>query len=822
MSSHSHVAEIRHAIDNVTLVCQDPHNTVNVRGFWSGKNPLDSSTSLLLVQLSIITFVSTFVNLWLRQIGQSSVVSNIFSGILFGPSALGHFKQLAETLFPLEGIIVLETLATWGLMYFLFSIGVKMDAGSMIRPQRKCMVIGSSLFFCTLLLPQGLTFLLIRLVPKMDTTLQNALPFISATQAISSSAVVGSLLTELKLLNTDIGRTAVSTALFCDVIGVIMSAFAIAMSDRKNKGTIIPWLAVIQAAALVLGIIYICRPFMTWMRNRAEEKNVVRESHIFIIFVLVLVFGFLSEISSQHYLLGPLAFGFVVPSGPPLGSAVVARVDTLATGLFYPTYLAVTGLKTNIFTIDFRSCMVLGAIFFFAGCVKVGTVMLAACYYEQTLREALVLGLILNAKGITELVMYNIWKQTKLLSDQEFALAVVMVVAVTACLTPLIKLLYDPSQQFSATKRSTIQHLKRETEFRIMACIHTQENVPTVVNILEVSNATEENPVAVIALILVELVGRSTPVLVAHHPGDTIQSSIGSSTSKSNQIIKALGQYTECNEECATLQPFTSISHYQTMHDDIMRVAFEKRAHIVILPFHKTYAIDGTIGSVNRAHQSLNLSVLEKAPCSVGILIDRGILGGSMSLLTSQYIYHVAVIFLGGVDDAEALAYGSRMASHPNVDLTVARFLLFGEENCKERRRDTDLLEEYRRAHVGNERFVVVEEVVKDGAKLSSVIRSMVDCFDLMLVGMHHQDTPLLSGLGEWSECPELGIIGDMLASPDFRCSLSVLVVQQQRIAGKPISRTAKPVDKEPLIHDVPYEQVRSSWTITVNEGNRG
>lgn len=414
--------------------------------------------------------------------------------------------------------------------------------------------------------------------------------------------------------------------------------------------------------------------------------------------------------------------------------------------------------------------------------------------------------------------LYNL----QLLSDQEFALAVVMVVAVTACLTPLIKLLYDPSQQFSATKRSTIQHLKRETEFRIMACIHTQENVPTVINILEVSNSTEENPVAVIALILVELVGRSTPVLVAHHPGDTIESSIGSSTSKSNQIIKALGQYTECNEGRATLQPFTSISHYQTMHDDIMRVAFEKRAHIVILPFHKTYAIDGTIGSVNRAHQSLNLSVLEKAPCSVGILIDRGILGGSMSVLTSQYIYHVAVIFLGGVDDAEALAYGSRMASHPNVDLTVARFLLFGEENCKERKRDTDLLEEYRRAHVGNERFVVAEEVVKDGAKLSSVIRSMVDCFDLMLVGMHHQDTPLLSGLGEWSECPELGIIGDMLASPDFRCSLSVLVVQQQRIAGKPISRTAKPVDKEPLIHDVPDEQVRSSWTITVNEGNRG
>ncbi|KAH0972217.1 hypothetical protein GBA52_024373 [Prunus armeniaca] len=107
----------------------------------------------------------------------------------------------------------------------------------------------------------------------------------------------------------------------------------------------------------------------------------------------------------------------------------------------------------------------------------------------------------------------------------------------------------------------------------------------------------------------------------------------------------------------------------------------------------------------------MNINVLEKAPCSVGILIDRGVLGGSVSMLASRYICHVAVIFIGGVDDTKALAHGSRMARHPSVDLTVARFLLFGEENSKDRKRDSDLLEEYRVANGDNERFVVVEEV---------------------------------------------------------------------------------------------------------------
>ncbi|XP_008244850.2 PREDICTED: cation/H(+) antiporter 15-like [Prunus mume] len=451
----------------------------------------------------------------------------------------------------------------------------------------------------------------------------------------------------------------------------------------------------------------------------------------------------------------------------------------------YPTYLANSGLKTNIFKIHPRSLWIVGVVVIFSTLVKIGAVMLPASYFDVPLRQAFVLGLILNSKGITELVMFDLFKQSKVLTDQEFALVVISVVLITAVVTPLIRYLYDPSMQYAVTRRSTIQHLKRESELTILACIHNQENVPTFINVVEVSNATEQNLVAVIALVLTELVGRTNPILVSHRPYDTLDNS------SSGHIVKAMRQYEKYNEGYATLQAYTSISSYVTMHDDIFRLAFEKRVNLVIMPFHKQWAIDGNIGSVNRPLQSMNINVLEKAPCSVGILIDRGVLGGSVSMLASRYICHVAVIFIGGADDTKELAHGSRMARHPSMDLTVARFLLFGEENSKDRKQDSDLLEEYRVANGDNERFVVVEEVVRDGARLSVVIRSMVDCFDLMLVGRHHQDSPLLSGLGEWSECTELGIVGDMLASLNFHCSISVLVLQQQRIGGKPLRNSS-------------------------------
>lgn len=387
------------------------------------------------------------------------------------------------------------------------------------------------------------------------------------------------------------------------------------------------------------------------------------------------------------------------------------------------------------------------------------------------------------------------------------------VIAVTAIITPLIKVLYDPSTQYIAIKRSTIQHSKREGDLRILVGIHSHENVPTIINLLEASHASQESNIAVIAIVLVELVGRTTPILVSHKPQYTLETT----TSPRGHIINALSKYENRKGGWVTVQSFTSISPYVTMHNDICRLAVDKRANIVILPFHKQWDIDGTIGSVNGAIQSMNVNVLETAPCSVGILIDRGISTGSISLLTGRPLYHAAVIYIGGADDAESLAYGARMAQNRSVDLTVVWFILFGTEKTKDRKREAELINEYRKANVGNERFVIVEEMVKDGTGLASCINEMVDCFDLILVGRHHQQSPLLAAFGQWCECPELGVIGDMLASPDIASTASVLVVQQQRMGGSSMQHATG--DRDQLVHDVPYdEQARGSWSIAVDK----
>ena len=340
-----------------------------------------------------------------------------------------------------------------------------------------------------------------------------------------------------------------------------------------------------------------------------------------------------------------------------------------------------------------------------------------------------------------------------------------------------------------------------------MVCIHKNEDIPAMINLLEASYASEESTVGVIALLLVELLGRARPLLVAHQPHDTLRSTSSGST----PINNALNQYAQHNKGCATIQSFTSISNFETMHDDVCRIALDRRANILIVPFHKQWEIDGKVGISNKSIQNMNINVLQRAPCSVGILVDRGNnLGGSTSLLFARQAYYVAVFFIGGADDAEALAYGSRMSRHECVNVTVVQFLQFGSENSIDRRRESDLIDEYRHINNGNPRFEIIEEVIRDGIEMSSSMRKLIDSFDLVMVGREHPESALLHGHEEWSECLELGVIGDMLASQDFGTKASVLVVQQQRVGQQLVNHNVSPMPnkRDNRVYDVPFEEV--------------
>ncbi|KAK7276441.1 hypothetical protein RIF29_17580 [Crotalaria pallida] len=807
-------------LGNETLVeCIDPHSHHLHHDIWHLGNPLQNHSALFLLQWSLIGIVSKCIDLCLKPLGQCSIVSQILGGVIFGPSILGQKKELSDSLFPEDGSVMTDTIAAFGIMYFFFIAGVKMDPFTLMRTERKGITIGLSVFISTSVISSTLAFIMAKYVP-MDKSLAKCLPLIATSQSVTAFVVITIFLRELKILNTDLGRLAMSVALFADVIGFVFHANLIPLMMHIKAGhhpikRLIGQL--LSTATLFVAIIFGVRPLIKRILRHSTKP--INDTFISSILVSVLIIGLITEYIGLNYVAGPLLLGLAMPEGPPLGTALMRKMETLSFGFFYPSYLAATGLHINIFEVNMKSLWIVCIIVVSAALVKICAVLTTGYYHNVAMKKCFVMGLVINARGIVEISLFNVWKAKKLVTDQEFSLAVLSIVVVNAILTPLIKCIYDPSRQYYySMNRSSMQHSKRESELRIMVCIHKDDNIPAIMNLLEASCGSEENTNQIIALALVELSGRSRPILLTHQPHETANPF----SAKSTQIHNALWQYVYQHRGYTKIQSFTSISNYDTMHDDVCQIALDKSANILIMPFHKHWEIDGSVGIINRAIQRVNVKVLEKSPCSVGILIDRGGFGSSLiSVSSDRPVYHVVMFFIGGADDAEALAYCSRMCLHQHVKVKIIWFLEFGSENSVDRKRDGDLINGYRRANRGNKRFGIIEEVIRDGEEMLSIMRKMKDNFELVMVGRDHSESGLLEGLEDWSECKELGVVGDMLASQDFETKASVLVVQQQRLARKLVKHKKVSSMPNPSVHEFPFDDAddlqiprSESWTV--------
>ncbi|KAF5206477.1 Cation/H(+) antiporter [Thalictrum thalictroides] len=346
----------------------------------------------------------------------------------------------------------------------------------------------------------------------------------------------------------------------------------------------------------------------------------------------------------------------------------------------------------------------------------------------------------------------------------------------TGASAPLVRYLFKNSMKYILHNKRTIQHLKPNTEFRVLGCVYNEENVPSMVHLLKAINPTKETPIYFNIIHFVELVGRATPHLISH----TVHRQLPAAAAVSKQIVNVFKRYEENNKDSITINPYTVVSHYPSMHNNVCMLALNKRTTLIILPYHKNLAT----GCIDSGIKTVNCGVLENSPCSVAILIDRGLLGGIRFVFTNWVVYHVVVVFLGGADDREALSHGKRMSENPTIVLTVIRFLLTTKENDSdptERSHDDAMVCDFKFETKSNNRVTYMEEAVEDGLGVIKVFESMEDKYELIILGRRHDEKlPLIVQLTEWNRCSELGTIGDIFTTSGYGGKATLLVVQQQ------------------------------------------
>ncbi|XP_054810389.1 cation/H(+) antiporter 18-like isoform X2 [Prosopis cineraria] len=767
--------------------CPLPMKSTSNGGF-QGDNPLDYALSLAILQICLVVLVTRGLAYLLKPLRQPRVIAEIVGGILLGPSALGRSKSYLHAVFPPTSLTVLDTLANIGLIFFLFLAGLELDPKSLHETGKQALAIAVAGICLPFALGIGTSYVLRETIAK-DVDSTAFLVFMGVALSITAFPVLARILAELKLLTTNVGRMAMSAAAVNDVAAWILLALAIALSGKSQSSLVPVWVFLCGFGFVTCSSITVPRLFR-WMAKRCPEGEPIEETYICATLVVVLAAGFATDAIGIHAMFGAFVVGVLIPKDGPFAGALVEKVEDLLSSLFLPLYFVSSGLKTNIATIQGLQSWGLLVLVIFTACFGkiVGTIVVSR-FCKVPLNEALVMGFLMNSKGLVELIVLNIGKDRKVLNDQTFAIMVLMALFTTFITTPIVISLYKPARKAKIAdyKYRTIERKNPNSQLRVLSCFHSARSIPSVINLIESSRGIQKrDALCVYAMHLKEFSERSSTILMVHKARKNgLPFWNKRRHADSDHVIVAFEAYQQLSQ--VSVRPMIAISSMADMHEDICTTAERKRVAVIILPFHKHQRLGGSLETTRNDFRWVNKRVLDHAPCSVGIFVDRG-LGGAYHVSASNVSYCVTVLFFGGEDDREALAYGLRIAEHPGIRLVVVRFVLdpnlegeivrvdVDNSGTKVVPEDEEFLNDLKKKEANDDSINYTEKVVKNSAETIIAIHEF-NCCNLFLVGARPNNEVAFAL--QKSECPELGPIGALLASHDFHTTASVLVMQQ-------------------------------------------
>jgi Kef-type K+ transport system membrane component KefB len=781
------------------LLCFYP-SKITMGGIWTGDSPMDFSLPLLLFQIILITTTTRAVALLLSPLRLPRYIAEIFAGFLLGPSVLGRVPHFTSIAFPIRSLFILESMSLLGLIYYTFTIGVEIELHTVLRAGLRSFWFAAASTLPPFLVGAATGYVAVSTDDaRTGAQFLNSLSFpvfLGATFCSTAFSVLARNIAQLKLAGTDAGQLSISASLINDTFAWAGLTVATALAHVRY-GTI-PCVWTLVSGFLIVGIgCLVVRPMLLRLAQRVAEGEVITELQECSVLVGVMAAALVADAGGTHAIFGAFVFGLAVPNGP-VGVAVVEKVEDFVVGMLLPLFFAMSGLRTDVAKITSTpAAVLLMAAALAAAALKVVSAVTVAGVFGMPLHDGISIGLLLNTKGIIELVILNIGKNKKIMSDQSFTVLVFMSALITALVTPLLAMVVKPARRLVFYKRRTIAWAQPDAEFHVLACVHMPRDVPALLTLLEVASPSDRSPVAVQALHLIEFAGRSSALLLinASAPSSSFEHSAHGRSQVELQFKHISHAFMAYEEGAAgvAVRTVAAVSPYASMHDDVTSAAEDRHAALILLPFHKHRSVDGGLEVFNPAIQPLNQSIQRFSPCTVGVLVDRG-LGGAGGTT------RVAALFFGGRDDREVVALATRMVYNPAMDLTVLRFVQKGGsfagsefDALKERKADDACLREFLdRANGmsssggGGAGVEYRERGVFNAGEMVAQVREVEALGkDLFVVGRTPGLPGLTAGMAEWSECPELGPIGDLLASRDFQTMASVLVLQSYARPGE-------------------------------------
>ena len=384
----------------------------------------------ILLALAAVIVASRAVGWAISKIGQPQVHGEIIAGILLGPSLLGWvWPQALSYLFPTPVITFLNVLAQVAVVLFMFLVGLSVDLSKLRGHGHKAVVISHA----SILTPIALGAVLsIWLYPRLGGGVNHLgfILFFGAAMAITAFPVLARVLQETGLTDTRVGVLAITCAAVDDVTAWCLLAVVVAVVHSSGfpsaaKTIALALLFLVAALKVVKPLVGRLNSFPLWLA-----------------ICLPLIGGWTTSQIGIHAIFGGFIAGAVIPRNPELQKQIREKLEPVTVTFLLPIFFVVVGLSTKVGLLNTGYLWAVTGIVIVTAIVgKWGGSMLAARAMGEKWSDAAAIGILMNTRGLTELIILSVGLQLKVISPTVFTIMVLMALTTTLMATPMLALI---------------------------------------------------------------------------------------------------------------------------------------------------------------------------------------------------------------------------------------------------------------------------------------------------------------------------------------------------------------------------------------------